>query len=407
MAVYEDANGVWWAKIDAGYTKSGGRRRIKRSVKPKGEKGKKAAEVEERKLLRAKNEGTLTIKSTKVKAWADEWLERQASRVRPKTWLGYRTTVSYIIPTIGHKDLDKLTPADVRAVAAKVKADGGNSTTARGHQTVTVKMLRDALAEGHKVPAPVFVVELPKIATNDRDAIPGDDGRALLATAAQLPDGSRWVAALLQGMRQGECLGLTWQCVDLARNTLDVSWQLQALPYAHGCDPKCGRKFGGDCPQRFLQVPDGYEYRILYGAVCLVRPKSKSGKRIIPLVPWMAAALRGWKREAPASPHDLVWPDATGEPRDPDDDRAVWKALQDAAKVALPEGRHWHLHEARHTTATLLLEADVDPQTVIAIMGHASIVTSRGYQHVPQALARQALERVAERLGLPSGETAT
>ena len=42
------------------------------------------------------------------------------------------------------------------------------------------------------------------------------------------------------------------------------------------------------------------------------------------------------------------------------------------------------LHEARNTTATLLVEAGVDPKIIKAILGHSSIVTSRGYLHVNQ-----------------------
>ena len=61
------------------------------------------------------------------------------------------------------------------------------------------------------------------------------------------------------------------------------------------------------------------------------------------------------------------------------------------------------LHEARHTTATLLLEAGVDTAIITAILGHSSIVTTRGYQHASQALARRALDDVAARLGLTAG----
>ena len=65
----------------------------------------------------------------------------------------------------------------------------------------------------------------------DRTALAVPEALAILTAAAELPHGSRWVAALLQGMRQGECLGLTWDAVDFDTEALDVSWQLQALPY--------------------------------------------------------------------------------------------------------------------------------------------------------------------------------
>jgi len=247
---------------------------------------------------------------------------------------------------------------------------GVSSTTARIHQTVLTKMLRDAVPEVPRIPTAVLSIEPPAIAVTDRDAIPPDQAKAILAAAADLTGGSRWVAALLQGMRQGECLGLTWPCVDLVAGVVDVSWQLQALPRL--------TPWAGSGPPR---VPDGFEYRVLDGTLCLVRPKTAKGWRLIPLVPWMTAALLAWKATAPVSPHGLVWPRPDGRPAAAANDLADWKMLQDTAQVAMLKGnagRRWHLHGARHCTATLLLEAGVDPQTVTSILGHSSITTSRG-----------------------------
>src|SRR5690606_37801270 len=109
---------------------------------------------------------------------------------------------------------------------------------------------------------------------------PTPAARALLEAAASAGTAARWSAALLQGMRQGECLGLTWDAVDLDAGTVDVSWQLQPLPYLDRRDKAVG-----------FRVPDGYEARHLHDAVHLVRPKSTRGRRVIPLVPWMTAAL--------------------------------------------------------------------------------------------------------------------
>jgi integrase len=291
---------------------------------------------------------------------------------------------------IGPKRLDTLTPGDVRAVTDAIRAAGRTSSTALRCQVVLTKMLSDAVVEGYQVPQRVLMVNAPGKSASDRDAIEYDHAIALLRAAAELPDGSRWVAALLQGMRQGECLGLTWDCIDFAAGTLDVSWQLQALPYVSG---RSGP----------LRVPDGYEYRQLDGGLCLVRPKSQAGKRVIPLVPWMAAALASWRNLAPVSPHGLVWPRLDGRPQTAKADTAAWKALQEGVGVHGP-GRAYFLHEARHATATLLLAEGTDPHVVTSIMGHSSIAVSRGYQHVSIGMARKALEGIAEKLQLRAAE---
>jgi integrase len=389
-SVYQrKSDGRWIGTIQAGWTATGGRRVI--TVSCTADKG----EAECKRLLRIKqNEiarSGLPVEGVgaraTVKTWAETWLTRTQREVRPKSWATTRSAINkWVVPTIGRKRLDQLTPGDVRAVTDAIRDAGLTSSTALRAHRVLLQMLHAAIAEGHAVPARVVEVKAPGKSVSDRGAVALDDAKALLHAAAGLPDETRWASALLQGLRQGECLGLTWDCVDLAAGTLDVSWQLQALPYVSG---RSGP----------LRVPDGYEYRQLDGNLCLVRPKSKAGWRVIPLVPWMVQTLTLWRQIAPSSPHGLVWPRPDGRPQKAKDDLAAWKALQVKAHVTGP-GRPWHLHEARHGTATLLLEQGTDPSIVTAIMGHSSILTSRGYQHVSQDLARAALDRIADRLQL-------
>jgi integrase len=333
-----------------------------------------------------------------VKGYADVWIRHQQTRLRPKTLTAYRSSINQAInPAIGHRKLVALTPADLRAVAAYVKKAGRTSTTAKHAHRVLILILKAATLEGIAVPQRVLLTEAPRTAINDRQEIPTPEARALLRTAANDHDASRWVAALLQGMRQAECLGLTWQCVNLRARTIDVSWQLARIPYA---DRDAGT----------FRVPEGYESRHLYKTLHLVRTKTAAGQRIIPIVGFMWDALVEWASRDVPSPYGLVWPSMATGPRIPAgrpmtsrEDTEAWWALQDRAQTACvvgTQGRRWLLHEARHSAATLLLDAGVDPKTVTQIMGHSSIAVSRGYMHVSQDLARKALESGADRLGL-------
>jgi len=320
--------------------------------------------------------------------WAATWLPIQERERRPKTFAGYRSAVTtWLVPTIGDRALAALTPADMRAVADALRSAGRAATTARYIQTVLIKMLRDAIVEGHPVPTRVLTVKRAAQPMNDRTAIPLDQAMAILRVADRDPDGSQWAAAFLQGLRQGERLGLTWDCVDLDEGTIDISWQLQALPFV--------AERGGP-----LRVPDDYVHRRLHGALSLVRPKTGRGRRLIPLVPWMTAALRTWRDVAPDSPHGLVWPRPDGQPVSAKADRARWRTLQDRSGARHPSGRHWVGHEIRHTTATLLMNLGVDESVRMAILGHASIDVTRRYQHADLAHARAALTQAAAALGL-------
>ncbi len=384
-SVYQRTDGRWVASLDAGYTRRGTRRRRTRVRATKTE-----AQRALREMLRAAQAAEAPTAGGRptVRTWADQWLDITQRTVRPTTWQSNRSQVAtWIIPTIGHRRLDQLTPADVRAVERAMESAGRRPSTVSRCRAVLDKMLRDAIVEGHAVPQAVTMVDGVAAGESDRDAIPLPDAVALLRAAATLPHGSRWAAALLQGMRPAECLGLTWARVDLEHGEIDVSWQLKPLPYRVTRDRSSG-----------FRVPRGYEARQVDGALHLVRPKTASGQRIIPLVPWMLAALTAWREQCPPSPAGLVWPDPDGTPRDDAQDRAEWRDLQDAARVAHVEGdvgRRYARYECRHTTATLLREAGVDDETITAIMGHASILSTKKYLHTDRRRVRAALEGVA------------
>ncbi|GAA1138795.1 tyrosine-type recombinase/integrase [Nocardioides aquiterrae] len=390
-SVYQRGDGRWAGVIEAGYTARGTRRRV--TVTGKTEAEAKAKLKERQRQIAAEGPPAASSR-TSVKAWSDTWLEMTQRTLRPKPWATDRSAVrQWIVPTIGHKHLEQLTPADVRAVAeAQRKAGRSTSTALRTHTTLTA-MLRAAITEGHQVPRRVLDVKAPTKAVSDRTAMSIPEALAMLQVASFLPHGSRWAMAFLHGMRQGECLGLTWDCVDLDAGLVTVEWELQALPYVEPRHPASG-----------FRIPDGLAHRHLIDGFHLLPPKSKAGFRMVPLVPAMREALADWKEIAPKNPWGLVWPTVDGRPANEKQDREEWHALQGTAGVGHPGGRYYHPHEARHTTATQLLEAGVDPHQITALIGHSSILTTRLYQHPGQRASLEAMQAVAGVLELSPRE---
>lgn len=378
------SDGRWVGVIDRGWTERGTRDRLQVSSKDKDRAWDK--------LVAARKQVALgeiaAVASPTVKAWSESWIEQSREHMRPGSLQQHQTRIKrWIIPACGAKRLDRLTPGDIRAVqTALVDADRTPATRRAVHSTL-MTMLRAAKAEGHRVPEPVLMVRRPPAGLQTRGAIPAEDALRLASVAIQQPDAARWVAALLQGMRQGECLGLTWDAVDFEARAIDISWQLVQLKYA-------------DRKAKTFDLPPGYEVRHLHGTLHLARPKSEAGERRIPMVPWMYEALLAWREVAPESPHGLVWPAASGQPRNATEDREAWRALLAEAEVARPDGRPYLLHEARHTAATLLAMAGVRDEVRVAIMGHSQVEMTQGYTHVSEAQAREALSAAAGMLGI-------
>jgi len=386
-SVYRRASdGRWVGTFEAGYTASGTRRRPVVTGKTEAEAKRRLRD----KVAQFERDGRRQAKRTlTVKAWSDLWLADIVTKVRPNAYDADKAGVHWIVEAIGHLRLEELTPSDVRAVAKRLRTAGRSSSTALRYQGTLMRMLKAASLDGYAVPPNVLLAEKPKKAVHDRKALALDQAMAALEQIATMPDGSRWALAFLQGIRRGEALGLTWSQIDLDVGTLTVSWQLQALRYLDPTDKARG-----------FVIPDGYEARHLIGAKHLVRPKSRKGWRVQPLVPWAVSALRDWQEIAPGNTHELIYPGRGDWPRNVEDDLEQWQEIQRAAGIAHPSGRPYHRHEIRNTTATLLMELKVPESVRLAIMGHSSIAVTQGYEFVDVAQSRLALEQVAERLRL-------
>lgn len=392
--VYQRASdGMWCAVLEL---PSDGKRRRKYIVRKDKHAAVKALREARAELERS---GDLLTTSHTVEQWLEVWLDRIARpRVKPKTYETYSLCVrKHLIPPIGRVRLDRLTPAHVRRAHAHVLDQGLSSTTALTVHRVLAKALSDAQREGRVGRNVATLVDAPRRAISERRALTADQARTLLLSVADDPvEAVQWSMALLTGLRRGERLGVTLPALDLDAGLLTVSWQLQELPWHHGCaDRDECRKRGSDCPQRRINLPADQEARNVGGSLWLTRPKSKAGWRQVPLAPILVAMLRRHLEHTEPGPEQLVFTRGDGKPIRPTDDSAAWIAACKRAGVPpVP------LHAARHTTATLLYELGVPEQTRIAILGHSSATTTAGYTHVSDPLKVDAIDRLGELLAL-------
>jgi len=83
-----------------------------------------------------------------------------------------------------------------------------------------------------------------------------------------------------------------------------------------------------------------------------------------------------------------------GRPIDPHDDWDEWKALLAEAGIT----KAARLHDARHTSGTLLGEQHVDLHVIQRILGHAQVSTTRIYTDPTDMLTREAVGRIGSAL---------
>lgn len=212
---------------------------------------------------------------------------------------------------------------------------------------------------------PVFMVELePETREAPLTWAPDQVGR-FLDFHAEDRLAFLWRLALLRGFRRGELCGMADADFDAEDSSIKVNVALLQL--------------GGT---------------LVWG-----KPKSKAGERIVDLdrdsVEHGKAHRTRRKRERLQA--GSAWEDSgrmftteLGEPLRPDWVTLRFKHL--AAEAGLPVIK---FHAARHTAASLALEAGIDVKVVSEQLGHSTTaITQNTYQHVRRVTHRDAAEKV-------------
>jgi integrase len=257
----------------------------------------------------------------------------------------------HIVPFLGSVKLSELTAPRVHQFLTALR-DNGRSLAMR-RKVLTNLKTAIAFAQGRGLVAQNVAVSI-KIKASERDATNGPlragvdfptktELRALINYA---PD--RWrpliICAIFTGMRISELRGLSWRNIDLSKGVIHVRQRADAW-----------RKIGA--------------------------PKSKAGKRDIPLAPLVINALREWKLRCPKGELDLVFSNSVGRTCTvPNLRDRVLGPLQEAAGISKAYQPKYGWHSLRHAAASLFIEhLGWSPKRVQAVMGHASITMT--YDH--------------------------
>lgn len=220
----------WEARYAEGYDPGTGKQ-IQRSVT-----GKTQKEVAQKlkAATAAIDAGTYTAPSKMtVGEWLDIWQQDYLSGVKPRTMDSYRTTVdTHLKPAFGVVKLDALATHEIQRLYNNLQKGQGSQPplspkTIRNIHGVLHKALQQAVELGYLRSNPATACKLPRVERAEIKPLDSEAIEKFLKAAKGHPYESVYVVTLFTGMREGEALGLTWDCVDFEKGTITINKQLQ------------------------------------------------------------------------------------------------------------------------------------------------------------------------------------
>jgi integrase len=403
-SIYLGKDGWWHGWVTVGIKDDGSPDRRHRKARTEAVVTRKVRELE-----RTRDSGHVpgAGRPVTVGQWMETWLTTIASRRIRRSTLEttYAPKVrNRIVPGLGKHRLDRLTPEHIERFYTRLEAEGLAPATVLQIHRILSRALKVAMQRGYVARNVATLVDAPSASHDEIEPLTLDEALRILRLTATRRNGARWSVALALGLRQGEALGLQWQHVDLDAGTLTVRWQLQRLPWRHGCaDPDaCGKdRHRDDCPPGCTRHARSCPQRT-GGGLRLTELKSDKSRRTIALPRQLVAALKAHRaaqlyERMTAGPvwhdGDFVWCQPNGRPIGNHADWDEWRTLLKAAGI-----RQVRVHDARHTAATLLLAQGVDQRVVMEILGHSQISMTSKYAHVLPQLMTDAAERIGRAL---------
>lgn len=365
----------WQARYTEGYD-SGTGKQIQRSITGKSQK-----EVAEK--LKAATSGIdcgAYVKPNKqtLGQWLDVWTDTFLLNIKPRTLDIYKSDIRlHIKPFLGAVRLDSLDAPTIQAAYIKLlrpsekKPRGLSPKTIKNIHGVLHKALQQAVLLGYirRNPADACVlprVERPKI-------VPFDDGQ--VASFLKEVKGTRYetlfVTALFTGTREGEILGLTWDCVDFERNIITIDKQMQ-LHQETGC-------------RAYQLIPTKNDKIRTFVAAPTIMTQLRHHQALQAQQKLAAGAV--W-----ANAENLVFTDDLGKPLMKATVYREFKKL--AAAIGRPDAR---FHDLRHTFAVAAIQSGDDIKTIQENLGHATAsFTLDVYGHVNMQMKHASAARMEE-----------
>jgi integrase len=268
---------------------------------------------------------------------------RSGRPFKPSTLRGYRVALNdRVLPELGARKLTAITTTDLQELVDRWLSEGHSPSTVRNWLKPLQVIYRRARAREGVPINPTRDLELPVPNPKEVEIVAPEVAASLLAVLP-LNERAIWATALYAGLRYGELRALRWEAVDLERRLIEVrvSW-----------DPKEGA----------------------------IEPKTRNSRRTVPM-PSILRTLLLDLRHGGVTPDSkaLIFRVTDDEPFQAE--RLYRYADQRWREAGLTD--RLRLHQARHSYASFMIAAGVNPKALSSFMGHSSItVTFDLYGHL-------------------------
>lgn len=315
-----------------------------------------------------------------VAQWLDIWVAEYLNSLKPLTQLNYNKQVQkHLKPALGAAKLEALDTHTIQRFYNSLSASGLAPKTVKNVHGILHCALQQAIANDYIRTNPADACKLPKVVKPEIKPLEPEEIARLLKEAEKDDHCNLFIVAMFTGMRQGELLGLSWDCVDFKTGIITVKQQLQCKD----------------------------------GSYFLETPKSGKGRTILPAPLVMDALCRQQERQQREqalagslwdNKFNLVFTDASGKYLVRRTVVKHFKKITERTEIS----EDARFHDLRHSFAVTSLYAGDDIKTVQANLGHATAqFTLDVYGHVTQKMRQESANRMQkfyEQLSAENGQ---
>lgn len=314
----------------------------------------------------------------------NEWKPKYGSKTENLSPLAYKNYCGHIdkhiMPIFGNKELSEIKTLHIVTFINDLskpgaRKDGKGKTLAAGTIQYAHRVLKNILTRATEWQLiknnPMEGVKKPKAEQTEFDFYDETEAKSVITALYQEP--RRWrlfiLGAMIGGCRRGELIGLEWQDVDFDNFTISINKSISLT-------------------ENSKAIEKG--------------PKSKSSRRTIDMPEWYMNELeihfREWELEKKKAAiagewigedRSYVFHAGYGKPFYHSYPTEWWRKFLKRHNL-----KQIRLHDLRHSSATLLIEAGASMKAIQKRLGHAKHQTTADiYAHVTKKVSRDTAEK--------------